>query len=127
MGVLDLGAPTEERISLVEEQHRTRPNCCIEDTIEVRLRLRDPLGVHLGEVNAQDVLGKYRHEPRAVAGLWTNGEGTEWALTIMPDGSHWYADQLTCQRGADNVANCSGNSQGAFGPTSWTVNLHKIR
>jgi hypothetical protein len=48
------------------------------------------------------------------------------ADTTCNDGSHWYADQLTCQRGADNVANCSGSSQGAFGPTSWTVNLHKI-
>lgn len=48
------------------------------------------------------------------------------ADTTCNDGSHWYADQLTCRRGADNVANCSGNSQGAFGPTSWTVNLHKI-
>jgi hypothetical protein len=57
--------------------------------------------------------------------------GTNLALrdadTTCNDGSHWYADQLTCQRGADNVANCSGNSQGAFGPTSWTVNLHKIQ
>jgi hypothetical protein len=56
--------------------------------------------------------------------------GTNLALrdadTTCNDGSHWYADQLMCQRGADNVANCSGNSQGAFGPTSWTVNLHKI-
>ena len=42
------------------------------------------------------------------------------------DGSHWYADQLVCQRGADNVAQCSGNSRGAFGPTSWQVNLHRI-
>ena len=49
------------------------------------------------------------------------------ADTTCNDGTHWYADQLTCQRGADNVANCSGNSQGAFGPTSWTVNLHKIQ
>jgi hypothetical protein len=48
------------------------------------------------------------------------------ADTTCNDGSHWYADQLTCRRGADNVANCSGSSQGAFGPTSWTVNLHKI-
>jgi hypothetical protein len=48
------------------------------------------------------------------------------ADTTCNDGSHWYADQLTCQRGADNVAACSGRSQGAFGPTSWTVNLHKI-
>jgi hypothetical protein len=56
--------------------------------------------------------------------------GTNLALrdadTTCNDGTHWYADQLTCQRGADNVANCSGNSQGAFGPTSWTVNLHKV-
>jgi hypothetical protein len=48
------------------------------------------------------------------------------ADTTCNDGSHWYADQLMCQRGADNVANCSGNSMGALGPTSWTVNLHKI-
>jgi hypothetical protein len=48
------------------------------------------------------------------------------ADTTCNDGSHWYADQLTCRRGADDVANCSGSSMGAFGPTSWTVNLHKI-
>jgi hypothetical protein len=46
--------------------------------------------------------------------------------TTCNDGSHWYADQLTCQRGADNVAFCSGSSRGAYGPTSWTVNLHKV-
>jgi hypothetical protein len=46
--------------------------------------------------------------------------------TTCNDGSHWYADQLTCQRGADNVAQCSGFSRGAFGPVSWTVNLHKL-
>jgi hypothetical protein len=48
------------------------------------------------------------------------------ADTTCNDGSHWYADQLTCRRGADNVAACSGSSQGAFGPTSWSVNLHKF-
>ena len=42
------------------------------------------------------------------------------------DGSRWYADQLVCQRGADNVAQCSGRSQGALGPVTWTVNLHKL-
>jgi hypothetical protein len=46
--------------------------------------------------------------------------------TRCNDGSHWYADQLVCQRGSDNVANCGGRSQGAFGPTSWNVNLHKL-
>ena len=46
--------------------------------------------------------------------------------TTCNDGSHWYADQLVCRRGADNVAQCSGTSRGAFGPTSWQVNLHKI-
>jgi len=46
--------------------------------------------------------------------------------TTCNDGSHWYADQLTCQRGADNVAQCSGFSRGAYGPVSWTVNLHKL-
>jgi hypothetical protein len=48
------------------------------------------------------------------------------ADTTCNDGSHWYADQLVCQRGADNVAQCSGNSRGAFGPVSWQVNLHRI-
>ena len=46
--------------------------------------------------------------------------------TTCNDGSHWFADQLICQRGADNVAQCSGYSQGTFGPTRWTVNLHKL-
>ncbi len=50
------------------------------------------------------------------------------ADTTCNDGSHWYADQLVCQRGADDVAQCSGSSRGgAFGPTTWTVNLHKLR
>jgi len=42
------------------------------------------------------------------------------------DGSRWFADQLVCHRGIDNVAQCSGTSHGAFGPVSWTVNLHKL-
>ena len=43
------------------------------------------------------------------------------------DGSRWFADQLVCHRGADNVAQCSGNSRDAFGRSiSWTVNLHKL-
>ena len=46
--------------------------------------------------------------------------------TTCNDGSHWYADQLVCRRGADNVAQCSGSSRGAYGPVSWTVNLHKL-
>ena len=46
--------------------------------------------------------------------------------TTCNDGSHWYADQLVCRRGADNVADCYGRSQGAFGPTSWIVNLHRL-
>jgi hypothetical protein len=48
------------------------------------------------------------------------------ADTTCNDGSHWYADSLVCQRGADNVAQCGGSSRGAFGPVSWQVNLHKI-
>ena len=43
------------------------------------------------------------------------------------DGSRWFADQLTCQRGADNVAQCSGSSRDQFGRSvTWTVNLHKL-
>jgi len=43
------------------------------------------------------------------------------------DGSRWFADQLVCRRGADNVAQCSGQSRNAFGmPVTWTVNLHKL-
>ncbi|MBV8392468.1 MAG: hypothetical protein JOY81_04725 [Alphaproteobacteria bacterium] len=57
-------------------------------------------------------------------------EGSTLALrdadTTCNDGSHWYADSLVCQRGADNVADCSGQSTGAFGPVRWTVNLHKL-
>jgi hypothetical protein len=49
------------------------------------------------------------------------------ADTTCNDGSRWYADQLTCQRGADDVAQCSGSSRGgSSGPTAWTVNLHKL-
>jgi hypothetical protein len=48
--------------------------------------------------------------------------------TVCNDGSQWYADQLVCRRGADNVANCSGVSRGALGgPVEWTVNLHKLK
>lgn len=46
--------------------------------------------------------------------------------TTCNDGSHWYADQLVCQRGANGVADCTGRSQGRYGPAAWTVNLHKI-
>ena len=46
--------------------------------------------------------------------------------TTCNDGSHWYADQLVCQRGNDNVADCFGRSQGAYGPAAWIVNLHRI-
>ena len=43
------------------------------------------------------------------------------------DGSRWFADQLVCQRGADNVAICSGQSRNAYGaPVRWSVNLHKL-
>jgi hypothetical protein len=48
------------------------------------------------------------------------------ADTICNDGSTWYADQLVCQRGADNVALCSGSSRSPRGPVTWTVNLHKL-
>lgn len=48
------------------------------------------------------------------------------ADTTCNDGSHWYADQLVCRRGNDNVADCYGRSNGAFGPVSWIVNLHRI-
>lgn len=46
--------------------------------------------------------------------------------TTCNDGSHWYADQLVCRRGSDNVADCYGRSQGAAGPVSWIVNLHRV-
>ena len=46
--------------------------------------------------------------------------------TTCNDGSRWYADQLVCRRGVDDVAQCSGTSHGAFGPVTWTVNLHKL-
>jgi hypothetical protein len=41
--------------------------------------------------------------------------------------AQWYADSLVCQRGADNVAQCSGSSRNAYGnAVTWTVNLHKL-
>jgi hypothetical protein len=49
------------------------------------------------------------------------------ADTTCNDGSHWFADRLICQRGAGDVALCSGNSRGSYGPVSWSVNLHKLR
>ena len=48
------------------------------------------------------------------------------ADTQCNDGSDWYADQLVCHPGADNVAFCSGQSRGSFGRATWTVNLHKL-
>jgi hypothetical protein len=48
------------------------------------------------------------------------------ADTTCNDGSRWYADQLLCRRGSDDVAQCTGTSRSAFGPVSWTVNLHKL-
>jgi hypothetical protein len=47
--------------------------------------------------------------------------------TTCNDGSHWYADQLVCQRGANNVADCYGRSNGANGPAAWIVNLHQVK
>ena len=49
------------------------------------------------------------------------------ADTSCNDGSQWFADSLVCQRGADNVAQCSGSSRNAYGnAVTWTVNLHKL-
>ncbi len=49
------------------------------------------------------------------------------ADTSCNDGSQWYADSLVCQRGADNIAQCSGSSRNAYGnAVTWTVNLHKL-
>ncbi len=47
--------------------------------------------------------------------------------SVCNDGSRWFADQLVCRRGADDVAFCSGTSRDAYGrPVTWTVNLHKL-
>ncbi len=46
--------------------------------------------------------------------------------TTCNDGSHWFADRLICQRGAGDIAQCSGNSRGTYGPVNWVVNLHKL-
>lgn len=70
--------------------------------------------------------GRTACRTRAQAQFYGSGLALRDADTTCNDGSRWYADQLTCRRGADNVANCSGSSRGAFGPTSWMVNLHKI-
>jgi hypothetical protein len=46
--------------------------------------------------------------------------------TTCNDGSHWYADQLVCERAPNGVADCTGRSRGRYGPAAWTVNLHKL-
>lgn len=47
--------------------------------------------------------------------------------TKCSDGSDWYADVLDCQRGANDVAECSGQSATPQGPHRWTVKLHRVR
>lgn len=41
------------------------------------------------------------------------------------DGSNWYADNLECAKGADNVAQCSGRADTPDGRHTWTVRLNR--
>ncbi len=50
------------------------------------------------------------------------------ADTKCTDGSQWFADNLECRRGADNVAQCSGKaSNGRGGIDTWTSRLNRVR
>ncbi|HTR85470.1 MAG TPA: hypothetical protein VMI56_13400 [Reyranella sp.] len=48
------------------------------------------------------------------------------ADTTCTDGSSWWADHLTCRRGSDGVALCSGTSNMAGRTHTWTVQLHRL-
>jgi hypothetical protein len=47
--------------------------------------------------------------------------------TRCSDGTQWYADNLDCRRGADDVAECSGQSSTPSGVHTWTVRLNRLR
>lgn len=47
--------------------------------------------------------------------------------TKCSDGSGWYADHLDCRRGANDVAECSGQATTTVGTDTWTVKLHRVR
>ncbi len=49
------------------------------------------------------------------------------ADTTCNDGSHWYADQLICQRGADNVANAAATRRAPSGrPRGRSISTRSI-
>lgn len=47
--------------------------------------------------------------------------------TKCSDGTSWYADNLDCRRGANDVAECSGQATTTVGTDTWTVKLHRVR
>ena len=47
--------------------------------------------------------------------------------TKCSDGTTWYADNLDCRRGANDVAQCSGKATTTVGTDTWTVRLHRVR
>lgn len=47
--------------------------------------------------------------------------------TKCSDGTAWYADHLDCRRGANDVAECSGQATTTAGTDTWTVKLHRVR
>lgn len=46
--------------------------------------------------------------------------------TTCSDGSAWFADDLSCRRAGDEVAECSGQAATPRGTTSWMVKLHRV-
>ena len=42
------------------------------------------------------------------------------------DGGKWYADELKCERGAGDVAECGGTSNTPSRPHSWTVRMSRV-
>lgn len=43
------------------------------------------------------------------------------------DGTGWFADHLDCRRGANDVAECSGEATTTDRTDKWTVRLHRVR
>src|SRR5206468_5853939 len=75
--VLDLGALTEERVRLVEEQDGAAPLRLVERGREVLLRLADVLGDHGCEVDAVEILAELARERLGGGGLPRTGRPGE--------------------------------------------------
>lgn len=69
----------------------------------------------------------YSCRPQAKAGFEGQVLRIRDSDTQCSDGTKWYADVLDCRRGADDVAECSGESTTPQGKHSWTVKLRRVQ